>query len=463
MSILEVRAPYDQRLIAELNYLNASQVETIVNRAKDLFNDRKQQLPIPKRIEILERAYQLLKERREIFAKRAAEEGGKPLTDSLVEADRAAQGIKIALEHIGQMKGTEIPMGLTEAGAHRMAYTFREPVGVVLAVSAFNHPINLIVHQVIPAIAVGCPVIVKPASSTPLSCKALIELLYEAGLPEAWAQMILCENSITEKLVADSRIAFLSFIGSAEMGWHLRSLLAPGSGCTLEHGGAAPVILAEDADLDAAIPLLTKGGFYHAGQVCISVQRIFVQESIAEKFAQRLKEQVKRLIVGDPLDVKTEVGPLIKPEEVKRVGLWVDEALAGEGELLCGGRALSETCYAPTILYHPSLKAKVCQKEIFGPVVCINPYKDLDQAIRDANALPFSFQSAVFTQNINLALDCVKRLEAKTVLVNDHTAFRVDWMPFSGRKQSGFGSGGIPYSMQDMSYEKMMIIRSSVL
>jgi acyl-CoA reductase-like NAD-dependent aldehyde dehydrogenase len=463
MSKLKVMSPFDHHLIAEVDLWDEARVEKALAAAYDVFNDSKKALSVPLRITILEKAHQLLVARRDEFAKRAAEEGGKPLADSLVETDRAAQGIKIAIETMSHMTGQEIAMGLTSSSLHRMAYTFREPVGVVLAISAFNHPLNLVIHQVIPAIAVGCPVLIKPASSTPLSCLAFMELLYEAGLPKTFAQAIICPSSIAEKLVTDTRISFLSFIGSSRVGWHLRSLLPPGVGCTLEHGGAAPVIVEADADMADAVSLLTKGGFYHAGQVCISVQRIFAHEKIAQTLAQQMTVAAEKLRVGDPLDAKTEVGPLITATELKRVATWVDEAVAADAKLLCGGKALSDSCYAPTILYNPPLDAKVCTQEVFGPVVCVNSYTQREEAIKNANALPFSFQSAVFTKNLDVALEMVKQLQANTVLVNDHTAFRVDWMPFAGRKQSGFGTGGIPYSMHDMTYEKMMVIRSPSL
>ena len=463
MSHVKVLSPYDGHLIKGVDLLDETQVDAAFAKAQAIFDDRSQWLSAVERIAILERAHALFVQRKKEFAKRSAEEGGKPLADSLIEADRAAQGFKIAIEHMSQMTGTQIPMGLTQATENRLAYTFREPVGVVLAISAFNHPINLVVHQVIPAIAVGCPVLIKPASTTPLSCFAMIELLQEAGLPEGWAQVIMCQSAVAEKFVSDPRLRFLSFIGSGKVGWYLRSLLPAGVNCTLEHGGAAPVIVEPDADVEAAIPLLTKGGFYHAGQVCISVQRIFAHEKVAKAVAKGMTKLAEQLVVGDPTDPNTEVGPLISEAEVTRVSEWVDEAVAGGAKVLCGGKALSKTCYAPTILWEPPLDAKVCMEEIFGPVVCINTYSDLNQAVATANALPFSFQSAVFTKALNTALDLIHRLEAKTVLINDHTAFRADWMPFAGRRQSGFGTGGIPYTMHDMTHEKMMIIKSDVI
>ncbi|WP_268967880.1 aldehyde dehydrogenase family protein [Veronia nyctiphanis] len=322
---------------------------------------------------------------------------------------------------------------------------------------------NLIIHQTVPAIAVGCPVLVKPATTTPLSCIRFVEILKEAGLPEGWCQALVCDNTAASKLVSDERVNFLSFIGSAKVGWMLRSLLAPGTRCALEHGGAAPVIVDESADLDAVVPELTKGGFYHAGQVCVSVQRVYVHESICDEVATRISEGARKLKVGDPLDPETEVGPLILAQEVNRVSAWVEEAKAEGAKILCGGEKISDHCYAPTVILNPSETARVSQQEIFGPVVCVYSYTDKDDAIKRANSLPFAFQAAVYTQNLEDALYTSSRLNATAVMVNDHTAFRVDWMPFGGRDASGMGLGGIQYSMHDMTRDKMMVFKSPSL
>lgn len=463
MEKLSVYSPYDKHLIKELPLQSAADAESILGRAYALYQNRDGWLPKAKRIEILEKTYQIMCLRKDALAKAAAEEGGKPLMDSIVEAERAASGIRVAIEHLTSMAGEEIPMGINAASANRLAFTFHEPVGVVLSISAFNHPLNLIVHQVIPAVATGCPVIVKPALKTPISCLNLADILYEAGLPKEWCQVILCDNQTTEKLVTDARISFLSFIGSSKVGWMLRSKLPVGANCALEHGGAAPVIIEPDADLEDAIPLLVKGGFYHAGQVCVSVQRVYVHENICERVAKEIATAAQKLKVGDPVDAKTEVGPLIDPKEVDRIDEWVKEAISAGAKLLCGGEKISETCYQPTVLLDPPEHVRVSQLEIFGPVVCVYSYKNRDEAIALANKPFFCFQAAVFTKNIDVALDTVRRLEATTVMVNDHTAFRVDWMPFGGRKGSGLGMGGIPYSMHDMSAKKLMVIRSKVL
>ncbi len=460
----EIHAPFDRSVIGTVDLGDAAVVEGALHTAARLFQDRDGWLSPAQRTEILNGTADIMADRREELALAAAREGGKPLMDSLVEVDRAIEGVRLCVETLRSQGGAEIPMNLGAASAGRAAFTRLEPVGVVVAFSAFNHPLNLIVHQVGPAVAAGCPVVVKPAETTPLSCMRFVGILREAGLPEPWCQALLTTDlDVAGKLVSDPRVAFFSFIGSARVGWMLRSKLAPGAHCALEHGGAAPVIVAADADLDTALPLLAKGGFYHAGQVCVSVQRVFAHAEIARPLADRLAGLAVELTVGDPTAANTEVGPLIRETEVSRIDEWVREATDGGAELLCGGRPVSTTCYAPTVLFDPPPDARVSTEEIFGPVVCVYPYDELDDAIERANSLPFAFQASVFTRDIDTALRASQRLAAAAVMVNDHTAFRVDWMPFAGRRHSGLGTGGIPYTMKDMQVQKLIVIRSSEL
>ena len=461
--MLKVVSPYDQSLIKEIPLVGKVEVEHALATAYELFQDQSKWIPAYERIAILERTAEIMKTRIEELTITAAKEGGKPYNDSKIEVLRAINGVKIAAEHIAQLKGEQIPMGLTKASEGRIAFTSREPIGVVSSISAFNHPLNLIIHQSVTAIAAGCPVIIKPALTTPLSCLAFVEILTVAGLPKGWCQSMICENEAAEKLVTDSRVNYFSFIGSAKVGWFLRSKLSPGTRCALEHGGAAPVIVDKDANISDMLPALTKGGFYHAGQVCVSVQRVFVHESIFNKVAEGLSQLASKLIVGDQMDPTTEVGPLILPREVDRVEQWVNEAIAAGTKLLCGGKRISDTCYQPTVLLNPPMDVKVSTSEIFGPVVCVYSYTDRDKAIEIANSLDVHFQAAVFTENLDIALDCVKKLNATAVMVNDHTAFRVDWMPFGGRDASGIGMGGIQYSMHEMTREKLMVVKSKVL
>ncbi len=461
---LVVVAPFDGSAIAEVKTGRAKAAQTALQTAHALFRDRDSWLSPPQRIEVLEKTARIMKDESESLALEAAREGGKPLIDSRVEVARAIDGVKECIEFLRTQSGNEVPMGLNPASVGRLAVTRHEPIGVVVAVSAFNHPLNLIVHQVGPAVAVGCPVIVKPAADTPISCIRFVEILRQAGLPEEWCQVFTTDDlDAATQLVTDSRVAFFSFIGSAKVGWMLRSKLAPGARCALEHGGAAPAIVAADADLDEAIPLLAKGGFYHAGQVCVSVQRIFAHETIAREVADRLVKAANSLKIGDPTLEETEVGPLIRAGEVDRVESWVTDAIQSGSELLCGGQRIGDTCYACTVLYDPPPDATVSQNEIFGPVVCVYPYAEMDEAIERANELPTAFQAAVFTKNIDVAMKAYSRLDASAVMVNDHTAFRVDWMPFAGLKESGLGVGGIPFTMHDMQIEKLLVLRSGEL
>jgi len=460
MTSIKVKSPFDGRLLQEIPLMDSLVVEEKMARAYTLFRDRSRWLKPYERIAILERTKKLMESRVEELSKIAAAEGGKPYQDSKVEVLRAINGVQLAIEHIGQMKGSQIPMGTTAASLNRLAFTMPEPIGVVLSISAFNHPLNLAVHQVIPAFAVGCPVIIKPASSTPMSAIELVKMMKEAGLPADWVEVVICNRENAEAIVKDTRVNYLSFIGSAEVGWSLRSKLAPGTHCAMEHGGSAPVIVEPDADIDDAVSLLAKGAFYHAGQVCVSVQRVFVHESIQEEFASKLVSKAKATQVGDPLDPFTDVGPLIDSGEQERVHTWVKEAVEEGAELLCGGRKCMVTCYQPTVLLNPSEKSKVSKQEVFGPVVCLYAYSDLQNAIDRSNSLDLAFQASIFTKDMDTALNAVNQINASAVMVNDHTAFRVDWMPFGGRDASGIGVGGIPYSMKEMTREKLMVIRS---
>jgi acyl-CoA reductase-like NAD-dependent aldehyde dehydrogenase len=463
MNELAVYSPYTLKQISVIPKMDAAQVDQSIDRAFQLFQNKSRHLSKSQRITHMEKLKALMTDRVDELCKIAAEEGGKPWADSMVEVQRAINGVQLAIEHLGQMAGTEIPMGQTQSSLNRMAYTLLEPIGVVSAISAFNHPLNLIVHQVIPAFAVGAPVLIKPASTTPLSCLKFVELMREAGIESDWCQVIVTENKIAEKLVTDTRISFLSFIGSGKVGWYLRSKLNPGAGCALEHGGVAPAIICEDVNNEEILSPLLKGGFYHAGQVCVSVQRIYAPESSAKNLALKLAKASENLIVGDPLDPKTDVGPLITPKEVDRIEQWVNEAIEQGAEVLSGGKRISETCYQPTVLFNPPETAKISTAEVFGPVVCVYSYDSFKSAIERANSLPFSFQASIFTKNLDRMLYGVKNLKAKAVMVNDHTAFRVDWMPFGGGQTSGIGVGGIPFSMDEMTSKKLMVIKSDLI
>jgi len=456
-----VTSPFDGRELDQVATAGPDHVEDALSVAYAEFHNKSTWLPIPDRIEILNHAAAIMNGEIEQLTLLAASEGGKPYNDSKVEVIRAIDGVRLCAETLRAHSGSVIPIGKTKATTGRLAFTQKEPIGVVVAVSAFNHPLNLIVHQVGPAVASGCPVIVKPAADTPLSCLRFVEILREAGLPNAWCQAIVTDDLETaEKLVTDSRVGFFSFIGSARVGWMLRSKLAHGARCALEHGGAAPAILADPYDNELAVASILKGGFYHAGQVCVSTQRVFAPVASVVDFANALASRAEALSVGAPEDRGTEVGPLIRTGEVDRVAEWVDEAVVAGATLLCGGNTISETCYAPTVLLNPPADVRVSTMEIFGPVVCVYGYDNIEAAVQQANSLPVAFQAAIFSNDSHTAMQLYEQLDASAVMVNDHTAFRDDVMPFAGLRESGLGIGGIPYTMGDMQIDKMMVVSS---
>ena len=419
---LSVYNPFDLSEIGRLATGDSRHVEQALTTAYDLFRNRDSWLPLDQRIDIFSRLLHRISGQWEDLARQAAAEGGKPLVDSRIEISRAMDGIKLCIDCMRRESGSMPVVNSAAATRHHLAFTTKEPVGVVVAVSAFNHPFNLIVHQVGPALAAGCPVIVKPAEDTPLSCWHLAKLFHESGLPPEWLQVLIPESlAVAEHLVTARRVGFFSFIGSARVGWSLRSKLAAGTRCALEHGGPAPVIVAADTDLDLAVR------------------------------------------AGDPLLDNTDVGPLIRPAEVDRVEAWVNEARAGGGTIICGGQRVGQTGYAPTIIHNPPVDARVSEQEIFGPVVCVYDYEALDYAIEQANRLPFAFQAAVFSEHQPTILRAYKRLDASTVMVNQHTAFRSDGMPFAGLKQSGLGVGGICHTFREMQVNKMMVFHSPEL
>ncbi len=459
--VLEVRQAYTQQLLKTIQLDSADDIEKKLTTAHLAHLTHRQGLPAHRRIKILDNLIHLMAKEQNDFAKLIASEGGKPLTDAKVEVSRAIDGIKIAITEIRATRGKQIPMDLTTAGEGRVAWTTPEPIGVVVAVSAFNHPLNLIVHQVVPAIAVGCPIIVKPADVTPLCCLRFVQLAHKAGLAKDWLQASVCAIPEAEKLVTDNRVAFFSFIGSAKVGWYLRSKLSPGTRCALEHGGAAPLIYDDFANNNAFVSGVIRAGFYHSGQVCVSVQRIFVPNNKVKDIAKQIANKADKLVVGDAINEDTEVGPLILPREVDRVASWVDEALNEGAELLCGGKKLSPTTYAPTVLLNPNPNSKVSIQEIFGPVVCVYGYDNLSDVIKAANGLEVAFQASIFTDNIHFAHKVAKQLDASAVMINDYSTFRTDWMPFAGRRHSGYGVGGIGYTMADMTEDKMLVINTN--
>mgnify|MGYP002793036366 CR=1 FL=1 len=459
--MLEVKSPWNAKILEKVPQNNDGQIEKILAKASIASKNKGLDFPPNERIKVFKKFSQKIGENLSQLASLAASEGGKPIKDSLIEIKRGMDGVDCCIEVLKNDSGNVIPMNIDEASKNRMAFTQKEPIGVVLAISAFNHPFNLIIHQIIPAIATGCIVVVKPAEDTPLSCLKIIDMLHESGLPKNRCFFVMPETlELATKLVEDKRVDFFSFIGSSKVGWFLRSKLSPGTRCALEHGGIAPTFLTESAELDSCCKSLARGAFYHSGQVCVSVQRIFVNSKVLEEFLDKFTPIVSDLEVGDPLIESTDLGPLIRNSEVERVDKWVKESIDNGSKLLLGGKKISNTAYDKTILLNPNQNDIISKNEIFGPVVCVYPYEKFESAIEVANSVNASFQSSIFTNNVNELLKFYQNINASAVFHNDHTAFRVDWMPFSGLKESGHGVGGIKYTMHEMQIDKMLVLRN---
>jgi acyl-CoA reductase-like NAD-dependent aldehyde dehydrogenase len=456
---LDVVNPSTAIVITTVPVDDISGAQQKLDKAHKLFIDRPRHLLLHERVSLLEKLAARVQKDHEAFSMTIAEEGGKPLQDARVEVTRAIAGIRMAIATVSEHRGTVIPLGHQQSSAGRISLTQVFPRGVVLAFSAFNHPLNLIVHQVIPAFATGCPCVVKPAPDTPLSCIKLIQTMHDVGIPEDYISYVIASDlDVADTLVRSNQIAFFSFIGSAKVGWMLRSRLHPGVRCALEHGGVAPSIVTATAELKKAVPAISKGGFYHAGQVCVSTQRVYVERSLYDDFVTGLTEAVKGLVVGAATDPNTDVGPLIRPQEAARVYQWIEEARQVGTAVAAGGVPPEGNFLQPTLLLSPGPDARVSREEIFGPVVCVSPIDDLDHGLRVANIEPFAFQASIFTEQLDDVYRAYESIAASAIMVNDHTAFRDDGMPFAGLDASGLGVGGIPYTIEDMQFEKMLVL-----
>lgn len=456
----ELHSPNEGKLLTKVQEAEECDIQKLLEETKSIQSLMERLRPY-ERAAILRRTASLLKEKEEFLAYLIASEGGKPLKDARVETSRAIATIELCAEETLRLEGTVIPMERTPAGKGHLSFTLRDPIGPVLAISAFNHPLNLIAHQVGTAIAAGCTVVLKPAPATPLSASYLRETFLEAGLPEKFLRVVNAPIPVIEKLVSSPEFSFVSFIGSAKVGWELRRKVAPGTRIALEHGGQAPAIVREDADLELAVSALIKGAFYHAGQVCISTQRIFVHETIFKMFLKKFTELASKLVTGSALDERTDVGPLVRPEEVVRLQRWVQEALQEGATLELGNMVLGEKkqYLLPTILSNVPRTCQLMEAEAFGPVVCVNHYQDESELIEHLNSNRYVFEAALFTKDVSRALQIAQELKTMTLVINNHNAFRVDQMPFGGHKESGLGMGGVKYALEELTTIKQVIIK----
>lgn len=451
----EVKSPYDGEVVATVGQPAESDVEDAVSAAAAVF-DETRKLPIHARAAALDHISRRLQERADEVAEVIAREGGKPLKWAKVEAARAASTFRWASEECRRWSGEMMRLDTEASLGSRVGLIRHFPLGPVLAITPFNFPVNLVAHKMAPALAVGAPIIIKPATKTPLGALFLGELFLETELPEQMLSVLPIGGSEAGDLAKDERFAKISFTGSSQVGWDLRAA-DPKKAVTLELGGNAGVIVHDDADLDTAAQRIAFGGYYQAGQSCISVQRVLVHENVAASFTQKLVEEVGKLKTGDPMDPDSDVGPLIDHDSLERVSAWVDEAVQGGAEVLVGGKR-EDPFYLPTVLAKTKSDMKVRQEEIFGPVVTLETYSDFEDAIERVNETRYGLQAGVFTKDIDRIFTAHRDIVVGGVIVNDISAFRADQMPYGGSKDSGVGREGLRYAMQEMTEERILVL-----
>ncbi len=448
---VEVRSPYSGDVVGTAPRSGADDARRAVDAAAKALESP---LPAHKRAEILVKTAGLIGRRHEEVARTISEEAGKPIKTARVEASRAMSTYTFAAVEARKLVGEMIPMEAAQAGEGKLAFTLRRPIGVIGAISPFNFPCNLVAHKIAPALAAGCPVVLKPASATPLSALLLAELEHEAGLPEGWLTVLVGPASeIGDVLVEDERVRMITFTGSSEVGWKLQER-APRKRVKLELGNSTPVIVAADADVETAAAKLAANAFAFAGQSCISVQRIYVERPVYDAFLAGFVPKVQALKVGDPSDDDTDVGPVIDADARERILAWIAEA---DGDVLAGGE--QDGLIKPTVIANVSDDAKVSCQEVFGPVCIVNAVDSIDEAIERANGTRYGLQAGVFTASIDTALNAAERLDFGGVTVNEAPTFRSDQMPYGGVKDSGNTREGPAYAVREMTEEHLVVVQ----
>ena len=452
---LEVRSPFDDSLVATTFWTPEKDVEDAIQQARAAFA-QVAALPTYRRAEILRKMSEGIEARREVLIRFLALEAGKPIKAGKAEVERTVFNLRNASEEAQRIEHELLDLDLLPTTKGRLGLVRRVPLGPILAITPFNFPLNLVAHKVGPALAAGNSVVQKPSPKTPICSLILAEIAQEAGVPAGALNVISCSNQQTERLVADERFRLLTFTGSAEVGWRLKTK-AGKKRVLLELGGNAGVVIHSDADLDLAADRCVRGGFAYSGQSCISVQRIFVHRPVVDRFLTGFVERVRAQHVGDPLDEKTDVGPLISLDAARRVESWVEEAVAGRAKVLTGGKR-EHTFYHPTVLTQTRPEMRVNCAEVFGPVVTVEPYDSFEKALEQVNDSPYGLQAGVFTRDTKAAFRAFEKLEVGGVIVNDVPSFRVDHMPYGGVKDSGLGREGARYAIEEMTERKILVL-----
>lgn len=454
---VEVRSPYDGTVLGAVPACGTDELDRAVAVARDRF--RHGPLPAYRRAEILDRAAELLRDRLDEFGASIAAEAAKPITTATVEAERALDTIRFSAAEARTFTGEMVPLDASSAGVGKLGFTKRVPIGVVGAISPFNFPLNLVCHKIAPAVAAGCPVVLKPASATPLTALRIARLFEEAGLPAGWLNVITCSGRTAHHLVTHPDVAMITFTGSPEVGWSIRAA-APHKRVSLELGNNAPVVVDADGDWRTAATKVAAGGYSYSGQTCISVQRVYVHRSLHEGFVAALAEAVGSIRVGDPMDPDTVVSALIDPGETDRVENWIDEATSQGARLVLGGSRGDDGILAPTLLDGVEPDMSVSTHEVFGPLVGVAAFDDFDTALHLANDTRYGLQASVFIRDIAKALRATDVLDFGGVLVNEVPSWRADQQPYGGVRDSGNTREGPPYAVQEMTERRMVVIQT---
>ena len=454
--VLEVSNPADPSKPAGATYhATPDQYEEAVQAAQRAFETTRH-LPAYERGAALRSISEGIRARREELGRLIALEAGKPIRDALTEVDRAVFTFRLGAEEAERIYGEMIPLDLMPSSRNRVGITRRFPIGPVAGISPFNLPLNLAAHKVAPAIAAGCPVVLKPPSKDPLVMLAIGEIIEKAGLPEGAVSILPMTRELGDRMVSDERFRLLTFTGSPAVGWAMKAK-AGKKKVVLELGGNAGVVLDRSANLDWAVKRILVGAYSYAGQVCISVQRVFVHEDVMAAFLDRFAAGAKNLKVGDPLDPATDVGPMVDPKAAQRTQEWVDEAVAMGGKVLLGGQA-DGAFFAPTILTDTPVEARVCSNEAFAPLVVVFPFRDFPEAIRQVNESFYGLQTGIFTNDLSNAWYAFSETEVGGVIVNDIPTYRIDHMPYGGVKDSGLGREGLRWAIEDMTEVRIMVL-----
>jgi acyl-CoA reductase-like NAD-dependent aldehyde dehydrogenase len=450
----DVRSPYSGDVVGRVAKAGADETRRAIDAAEAAMREP---LPAHKRAEILVRVAGGLGRRHEEVARLISDEAGKPLKAAKIEASRAMSTYTFSAVEARKLAGEVVPMDAAQAGEGKLGFTLRTPIGVVGAISPFNFPLNLVAHKIAPALAAGCAVVLKPASQTPLSALLLAELETEAGLPPGWLNVVVGPASeIGDALIEDERVKVITFTGSGDVGWKLRER-APRKRVNLELGNATPLIVEADADVDTAASATAQHGFSFAGQSCISIQRVYVQRSVYEEFVARLLPKVEGLVLGDPAEQATDVGPVIDDDARDRILEWIEESRTAGAEIMTGGE-LDGELIRPTVIANASPELRVSCEEVFGPVVTVTPYESLDEALELANGTKYGLQAGIFTNDLQTAFHAAQELEFGGVTVNEAPTFRADQMPYGGVKASGNTREGPAYSVREFTEERVVVL-----